>query len=79
MHLTLETDLGANNLIIYEFPKEEFADFHSQKSLSENGFPIPEIRRSDDDVVPPPNSKDKNISFIMSPAMSPCYEASNTN
>lgn len=29
MHLTLETELGVNNLIINDFPRDEYADFLS--------------------------------------------------
>ncbi|CAD8057941.1 unnamed protein product [Paramecium sonneborni] len=79
MHLTLETELGVNNLIINDFPRDEYADFLSQKSLSEHGFPVPEIKRKDEDAIPPPNSKDQQISFMMSPIMSPSYEGCKTN
>lgn len=58
MHLTLETELGVNNFIINDFPKDEYVDFLSQKSLSEHGFPVPEIKRYYEEAMPPPNSKD---------------------
>ncbi|CAK66646.1 unnamed protein product (macronuclear) [Paramecium tetraurelia] len=79
MHLTLETELGVNNFIINDFPKDEYVDFLSQKSLSEHGFPVPELKRQYEDAMPPPNSKDKQISFNMSPIMSPSFEGCNTN
>ncbi|CAD8149984.1 unnamed protein product [Paramecium pentaurelia] len=79
MHLTLETELGVNNFIINDFPKDEYADFLSQKSLSEHGFPVPELKRKHEDAMPPPNSKDQQLSFMMSPIMSPSYEGCKTN
>ncbi|CAD8055062.1 unnamed protein product [Paramecium sonneborni] len=80
MHLTLETELGVNNLIINDFPRDEYADFLSQKSLSEHGFPVPELKRKlQDDAVPPPNSKDQQISFMMSPIISPSFEGCKAN
>lgn len=76
MHLTLETD---NNLIINEYLKDEYADFLSQKSLSEHGFAIPDVRRINDNALPPPNSKDEQLSFMISPITSPNFAGSKTN
>ncbi|KAM3138474.1 hypothetical protein pb186bvf_009388 [Paramecium bursaria] len=70
MYITQETD--HNNFIIYEQRQEDIVDFLSQESLSQNGFTLPTLqRRNNNDIDPPPNSKDKYPHFLI--PMSPLH------